>query len=146
MQQIEEVETGFAWTAKDRSERVHKLPPPPNAMGRKDFQEIYDEIISFISEKTCRIDTGNPIVFTEADFDDESDSQVRVLESFMKQFSGRSNKIDIYPINHLFYAMTKQLAARNRCDDIRNENCVRIMLSYDPYDANGKICCKVSWL
>lgn len=138
------MEIKFGWTAVERSQRVHKLPVPPKAMGRKDFHEIYDDIIGFISDKTYRVDTGNPIVFTDADFDDELDSQVLVLESFMKQFSGRSNKIDIYPINHLFYALTKQLAARNRCEDIRNENCVRVMLSYDPYDANGKICCKVS--
>lgn len=115
-------------------------------MGEKNFGQTYKDIVQFIKAKTMStFDGGKPIVFTHADFDDEVDAQHRMLDSFMDQFSGGRSDIAIYPINHLFYALIKELAARNRVDDIPNENYVNALLSYDPYDSTCKICCKVLW-
>lgn len=113
-------------------------------MGERDFGKIYKDVINFIRDKSMpKFDDGKPIVFTHFDFDDEDDEQFRVLNSFMDQFSGGANDIAIYPVNHLFHAIIKELAAKDRCDDIPHDNYVKTLLSYDPYEATGKICCKV---
>lgn len=119
------------------------MPCPPNAMGQKDFAITYEAIMDFINAKKAPFDKGNPIVFTYANFEDENDTQIRVLESFMDQFSHGAHKIDLIPVNLLVLVLIKELVAQNRCEDIPSETYIRTMLSYDPYDTTGKICCQV---
>lgn len=145
---IAKIETGYAFQAKDRSERMHRLPYPPHAMGEKSYPRVHEGIMKFIRDdidaQKYAIDHGKPMVFTYSEFYSSEDVQVDVLNSFMKQFSfDGSVDIDIYPLNHLYYVLRNQLVEKKRLDRIPNENFVKVLLERDPYESQGNISCNV---
>lgn len=140
-----EIETGYAFQAKDLSERTHRLPYPPDAMGEKDFFRVHEDIMRFIRDdsdaKKYAIDDGKPMVFTYSEYY-SSEAQEDILNSFMKQFSSDGCiNIDIYSLNYLYYVLRNQLVAKKRLDSIPNENFVKVLLEHDPYESQGNISC-----
>lgn len=61
------VQTGYAFEAKDRYERIHRLPPPPDAMGESHYDKIFDSILDILGIKyTDRYPKGDecrPTIF-----------------------------------------------------------------------------------
>lgn len=61
------VQVGYAFEAKDRYERIHRLPPPPDAMGETHFDKIFASILDILGIKaTDRYPKGDehrPMVF-----------------------------------------------------------------------------------
>lgn len=134
---------GMAFTAKDYSEKTHRLPPPPNAFGEKNYSRVIYEMEKFMAKDKKGFDGGKPIVFTYVDQYASEDDQIEVLKSFMEQFSDAELFFDLYPLTRLFYTLQKELAARGRGDDIPNENFCHVFLSRDPYETIGGISCPV---
>lgn len=144
--QPEKVETGFAYTAKALSEDTHRLPPPPNAFGEKNYQRVMYNMQKFMREDGVpTFDSGNQIVFTYNDPHSSEGNQVEILKDFLGQFAGeQGHNIDIYPLTRLFYVLRKELAARGKCDDIPNEGFTNVLLARDPYESSAGISCEVS--
>lgn len=140
---IERVELGFAYTAKANSEGTHRLPPPPNAYGEKDFGRILYKINKFLKDSPA-YDDGKHMVFTYSDPYANDDNQVDVIKNFLQQFAGeKEHRIDVYPMTRLFYVLRNELADRGKCESIPNENFCNILMSRDSYEASAGISCSV---
>lgn len=136
----------FAWTAKEHSEKTHRLPRPPDAFGEKNFRRVWQEMKIFMEKDggMQAFDGGKPMVFTFTDSYASEASQIDVLKSFMRQFVGSdSMPFDLYPLRRLFYALRKELFARGRVDDVPNEMFCDTFLTNDPYETIGGISCMV---
>lgn len=115
-------------------------------MGEKNFGRVWCEIQKFMGNDDKAFDGGKPIVFTFHDPYSSEESQMDVLKSFLKQFTGSETlPIDLYPLTRLFYTLRNELAARGRVDKVPSEQFCETFLSNDPYETHGGISCKVIW-
>lgn len=137
---------GFAYTVKAHSEECHRLPPPPNAYGEKNFERVFYEIRKFMQDYRG-FDSGNPIVFTYTNPYATEENQIDVLKSMMQQFGGDEDfQLDFYPLTRLFYKLRREfvsLGVRGPDFDLPNENYAHAFLSRDPYECTGGISCEV---
>lgn len=98
-------EIGYAWTAKDHSQRIHRLPTPPDACGEKDYDKLYGEILDILGIRRNQFfskdDKERPRVFVRR-------QHIKMVESILKQFAGPidwKKQFDVWEFEHLFYVM-----------------------------------------
>lgn len=98
-------EMGYAWTAKDHSQKIHHLPTPPDAMGEKDYDKLYGEILDILGIRRDQFfrndDKQRPRVFVRQ-------QDIKMIESILKQLAGPVNwkeQFDVWEFEYLFYAM-----------------------------------------
>lgn len=98
-------EIGYAWTAKDHSEKTHRLATPPNAIGDKDYYSLYGEILSILgirhNQFFSKDDKQRPRVFVRQ-------QDIKMIESILKQLAGPINwkdQFDVCEFEYLFYVM-----------------------------------------
>lgn len=99
------VKVGYAFEAKDRSERLHHMPPPPNAMGEKDYNVIYSGILDILGIGLESIyekeDPRRPCVFVRQE-------DMEMLESILNQLSYDmrwKSQFDLFALEQLFYEL-----------------------------------------
>lgn len=137
---------GFAYAAKAHSEETHHLPPPPNALGEKDFGRVYHKIKKFLKDENAPVfDGGKYMVFAYNYPYANEESQINVLKNFLHQFSDENeNCIDVFPLTRLFYVLQNELAKHGKCEELSNENFADVLMSHDSYESLGDIACPVS--
>lgn len=78
------VQTGYAFEAKDRYERIHRLPPPPDAMGESNFDKIFTSILDILGIKSTdrypKGDERRPMVFIRKE-------DISMIESILDQLA-----------------------------------------------------------
>lgn len=98
-------EMGYAWEAKDHSQKIHHLPTPPDALGEKDFDKLYDRILDILgirrNQSFSKDDKQRPRIFVRK-------QDIKVIKSILKQLAGRVNwkeHFDVWEFETLFYVM-----------------------------------------
>lgn len=78
------VQTGYAFEAKDRYERIHRLPPPPDAMGESHYDKIFLSILDILgiklSDRYEKGDENRPMVFIR-------NEDMTMMESILDQLA-----------------------------------------------------------
>lgn len=122
----DDIELGYRYMAKSHADDTHKLPLPPDALGVKNFQKVFNVVRAQLPSR--EVDGGKPIVFTcFNDRMDDSDT-ILVVKSVLDQISGGKSDIDVYALPELFFAINMKLAALGRCDPLPNVNIARALL------------------
>lgn len=96
-------EIGYAWTAKEHSDKIHRLPTPPDALGEKDYDKLYGEILDILgiqrNQFFSKDDERRPRVFVRK-------QDVETIHSILNQFAiDWKNQFDVWEFEHLFYVM-----------------------------------------
>lgn len=98
-------EIGYAWTAKNHSEKIHHLPPPPNALGEREYDKLYDEILDILGIRRDQFfskdDKQRPRVFVRQ-------QDIKMIKSILKQFAGPidwKKQFDVCEFEYLFHVM-----------------------------------------
>lgn len=97
-------EIGYAWTAKEHSNKIHRLPTPPDALGEKDYDKLYGEILNILGIRRNQVfskdDKRRPRVFVRK-------QDIKTIKSILKQFAGShwKDQFDVFEFEHLFYVM-----------------------------------------
>ncbi|XP_055308372.1 protein maelstrom homolog isoform X2 [Sitodiplosis mosellana] len=136
----ETVTIGYAFEAKDRSEKVHRLPPPPNALGEKDYEKIYSAILGVLDSEPGQTfdksDSRRPYVFTRKE-DNE------VIESILDQLSEVAEKqwhttFDVFDFELLFNELKNNVELATEPIRITVTNT---FIEQDRYDSTPNISC-----
>lgn len=96
-------EIGYAWTAKEHSEKTHRLATPPNADGVQDYDSLYDEILSILGIRRDQVfskdDQQRPRVFVRQ-------QDIKMIKSILKQLAvDWKDQFDVFEFEYLFYVM-----------------------------------------
>ncbi|XP_055309099.1 protein maelstrom 2-like [Sitodiplosis mosellana] len=137
------VTIGYAFEAKDRSEKVHRLPPPPNALGEKDYEKIYSTILGVLDvvpgQKFEKNDERRPCVFIRRE-------DIEMIESILDQLSDHTwqNTFDVFDFNLLFNRLKNKVEVETKAG--LSVDPIRITVSdsfieQDRYDATPNISC-----
>lgn len=135
----ETVRIGYAFEAKDRSERYHRLTPPPNAIGEKRFDRIYAGILDVMGVRSGQTfekdDPRRPCVFIRKE-------DVEMIESILDQLSDKqwTETFDIFDLELLFYEL------KNKVSTLHDRQSIPItvtshFIEKDSYDATPNISC-----
>lgn len=95
------VELGYAFEAKDNSEKYHRLPPPPNALGERNYEKVYTGILDVLGVRSGQIfgkdDEQRPYIFTRKQDTD-------MIESILDQLSNQqwTHILDVFELEFLF--------------------------------------------
>lgn len=106
----------YAFEAKDRSEKVHRLPVPPDAMGEKNYETIYTAILDVIGarpgETFDKKDERRPCVFIRK-------QDIEMIESILNQLSDNKweQTFDVFELELLFHRL-KNKSSRDDADPI----------------------------
>jgi piRNA pathway germ-plasm component len=124
---------GFPGAAKDHSDKVHSIPPPPYAKGEDDYTKILEAIVElFISG------TKLPIFFT-------SDYDVAMAQSIIDRFRLEANvemDFPVYSITELFFTLKKATAEiGNRVQTFPNIYVARSEFEKEVFDYHEGMGC-----
>lgn len=136
------VTIGYAFEAKDHSEKVHRLPPPPNANGERDYSKIYSAILNVLDVEPGQVfeksDKRRPCVFTRKE-------DMEMIESILDQLSDKQwqQTFDVFEFNLLFQALKNKVL---EYDTSATHEPIRLTITnafieQDRYDATPNISC-----
>lgn len=138
-----QIPLGFAFEAKDFSEKTHRLPCPPRAIGETDFARIFERTLEILATGNDDEHKGKPMVFVLEGVNNEN---VRMVRSFFQQFSDDYEKIDVLPLTRLFLEL-KLKAAKNGKENVVNTiHVARLFMERNPFSFSREISCSVSAL
>lgn len=132
-----EVAIGYAYEAKLRSEKVHRLPPPTNAMGEKNYETIYKAMLDVIEvrpdQRFDKSDDRRPCVFIRKE-------DTEMIESVLDQLSDQQWKetFDVFELELLFNRLKNK--ANDDFEPIRI-SVTNSFIEQDRYDATPNISC-----
>lgn len=96
------IQTGYAFEAKDRSERIHRLPTPPEAMGETKYDKIFSSILDILgigpNDTYPKEDERRPMVFTRK-------ADIPMMESILDELSIDRlwrDRFDLFELETLF--------------------------------------------
>lgn len=138
-----EVLTGYAYEAKFHSEQTHHLPPPPDAMGERNYEKIYKKILDVLGIKTHNVfpkgDERRPCIFVRRD-------NIEMVTDILKTLSGEiqwQNQFDIFELEWFFNELKNEV-------DLDPENPQRripisvtdYFIEQDKFDLSPNISCQ----
>lgn len=96
---------GYAWIATEHSQKTHRLPIPPNALGEKNYDAIYDRILDILGLRRNQFfnkdDKQRPRVFIRK-------QDIKMIKSILNQIAGPvdwNQQFDVWEFEYLFYVM-----------------------------------------
>lgn len=131
------VAIGYAFEAKDRSEKIHRLPPHPDAMGEKDYSKIYQDILDVIDARPNDVfdknDPRRPCVFTRK-------QDIEMIESILDQLSDNqwTQVFDVFELELLFNELKNKVEG---ADEPIRVSVTNGLIEQDRYDATPDISC-----
>lgn len=131
------VAIGYAYEAKIHSEKEHRLPPPPMAMGEKNYENIYWAVLDVIGarpgERIAKDDERRPCVFIRK-------QDTEMIESILDQLSDHQWKqsFDVFELELLFNRIKNK--AIDDAEPIRI-TVTNSFIEQDRYDATPNISC-----
>lgn len=133
------VTLGYAFEAKNRSEKYHRLPPPTSAMGEKDYEKVYAGILDVLDARHGQIfdkdDDRRPCVFIQ-----QQDTEM--IESILDQLSDKqwSQTFDVFHLELLFNQL-KNLVQQQQGEEPLRISVTNAFIEQDRYDATPNISC-----
>lgn len=136
------VEIGYAFEAKNRSEKVHRLPTPNTleAFGDKSYERVYANILMEIfgvrpGQTFSKDDRNRPYVFTR-------EQDVEMMESILDQLSDKQwrQTFDVFHLELLFNKLKNKVETSHGADPIRI-TVTNVFIEQDRFDATAKISC-----
>lgn len=131
------VQAGFAYEVKEHSEKVHRLPAPPNAFGEKRYELIYREILKLFNiaedDQFTKTDDRRPCAFVLK-------REIDMVKSILDQISEQKwqEQFDIFELELLF----NELKNCNELDsDKLRVTVTNSFIEQDKYDATADISC-----
>lgn len=134
---IETVAIGYAYEAKEHSERRHRLPPPPDALGEKNYGTIYTALLNVLGVKPGdqfeKSDRRRPCVFTRKE-------DTEMIESILDQLSDQQwqQTFDVFEFELLFNELKNKVDVDTGPIRITLTNA---FIEQDRYDATPNISC-----
>lgn len=132
------VAIGYAYEAKERSEKVHRLPPHPNALGEKDYKVIYKGILGVlgVDPENAKFEKGDrkrPCVFIRK-------QDMEMIESILDQLSEYQWKqtFDVFELELLFNELKNKVELT---DEPLRITVTNAFIEQDRYDATPNISC-----
>lgn len=104
-----EIPLGYAYAASQHAQETHKLPLPPDALGVTNFDEIADQLISFLGS-----DIEKPLLlFTDVD-------GMPAVENMLQNiFANRASKLgmlNVCPLGQLFFKLKHASMRYDNCN------------------------------
>lgn len=135
------VTIGYAYTAKANSEKYHRLPPPPNAKGEKNFGKIYSAILDVVGaqpgERFDKDDDRRPCVFILHD-------QGKMIKSVLDQLSEMNwqRTFDVFDLEYLFFVLKNKVKSLTDADTGEWPiSATSQFIEADRYDTTADISC-----
>lgn len=138
--EIGTVTIGYAFEAKDRSEKVHRLEPPPQAMGDTRYERVYNGILNVLNvspgQTFSKDNTKRPFVFTR-------EEDVEMMESILDQLSDQQwrQTFDVFHLELLFNQLKNKVEMDRGHEKLRI-TVTSVFIEQDRYDATPNI----SWV
>lgn len=137
---LDQLPSGYAFEAVNRSKNVHRLPPPPKAFGEKNYSNILQNILNF-----CGVNSSSslPPMFTDTD-------QIPAIKSIIDQLCKDTDEdplnFRIYPIAQLFFVLKGETCKYTieGTGAFYSVHIAQTMLDRDQYDYRANIACTVS--
>ncbi|XP_031638316.1 protein maelstrom homolog [Contarinia nasturtii] len=129
------VAMGYAFEAQERSQKIHRLPTPPDALGEKNYENVYKSILDVlgvqIGETFDLNDNRRPSVYIRK-------QDMEMMESILDQLSENQwqNTFNLFELELLFHEL------KNKVTDVRVPISVtNSFIEQDKYDALANISC-----
>lgn len=92
---------GHAYTSKEHSDKTHKLPLPPKALGEAEYDLILGQILELFIEERSAIEETLPVFVME--------SEMEMVETIVREFCDKSetdyDTIRILPLTFFFHKL-----------------------------------------
>lgn len=129
---------GYAADAKDRSDKTHRLPPPPNAKGQKNYRILLDEMVRFMGDTKPL-----PPLFTTKE-------EIPVIKSFINEFcadgSDDPDRFRVWPLHQLFFNIKEEAVKYSPAgESIKSIFVAETLLNRDTYVYATSGACNVSF-
>lgn len=131
------MELDYAFEAKVNSEKYHRLPPPPDALGEQSYEKVYTGILDVLGVRSGQIfekgDERRPYVFTRKQDTD-------MIESILDQLSNQqwTQIFDVFELELLFNILKNKVDFESEPLRITVTNA---FIEQDRYDATPNISC-----
>lgn len=121
---------------------MHRLPPPPNADGEKDYSKIFSAILGVLDvvpgQQFDKSDKHRPCLFTRKE-------DTEMIESILDQLSDKQwqQTFDVFEFNLLFHGLKNKVLEYNT--EVNHEpirlTVTNTFIEQDRYDATPNISC-----
>lgn len=130
---------GYAYEAKAHSEQTHRLPPPPQAFGERNYERIFNGILDMfdvrIGQTFSKDNAKRPFVFIR-------EQDMEMIESILDQLSDRQWRqiFDVFSLELLFNRLKNKVQTNIGAEPIRI-TVTSVFIEQDRYDATPNISC-----
>lgn len=131
--------SGYAFEAKERSEKFHHLPTPPAAYGEKRFEVIYDQVLDMLgikrSDRFPLNDVNRPCVFILKE-------KIEMIRSILQQLSqvaqvDYNDQFDVFELELLLNEVRNVFET----DDQLPISITNAQLERDQFDSVANLSC-----